>query len=354
MRVLVAPDKFAGTLTAVQAAEAMAAGWLRVRPDDTVDQVPLSDGGPGFVDVLHAALGGRLVAVDVTGPLGGRVAAQVLVVDDPAGVRRAYVESAEACGLALVGEPSSRSALEAGTAGVADLLRAALDEQADEVVVGVGGTASTDGGRRMVARLGGVGSWPEGVRLVVATDVTAPLLGPQGAATAFGPQKGAGPDTVRALEEQLEDWVEATGGPADLPGAGAGGGLAYGLVLLGGSIASGVRTVTDAVGLQHRIRGAVWVLTGEGRFDASSLTGKVPAGVAAAAQEAGVPCIVLAGDLGPDLPAHEDLVARGVAGLLSLTEVFGRRAALADPAERLGDLTAGLLTHQLRAALEEG
>ena len=111
MRVVMAPDKYAGTLTAPQAAEAMAAGWLDVRPSDTVDQVPLSDGGPGFVDVLHRALGGRLVTTEVSGPLGGRVAAAVLVVDDEDD-RRVYVEAAQACGLALVGEPTSRSALD--------------------------------------------------------------------------------------------------------------------------------------------------------------------------------------------------------------------------------------------------
>jgi glycerate kinase len=339
--VLVAPDKFAGSLTAREAAAAIGDGWLRARPDDDLDLCPLSDGGPGFLDVLAAAdPAGRLVRVAVAGPLGEEVAGSLLVVEDSEGRRRAYDESDQACGLALEVSTSPSTELEASTAGVDDLLLAALAAGAAEVVVGVGGTASTDGGRGCLERIGGAQAWPSDVRLRIATDVSAPLLGPLGAAAVFGPQKGATPETVEALETRLEAWARETEGRADEPGSGAGGGLAYGLRLLGGELVPGVRTVTDAVGLVDRVSAARLVLTGEGRFDASSLMGKVPAGVAALARTAGVPCLVLAGDR--DDVRDADLERAGISGVRTLAEAFGRESALRDPVVRLADLAAAL------------
>lgn len=335
VRVLVAPDKLAGSLTSAEAAAAIARGWHRGLPGSVVDGAPLSDGGPGFLEVLHAALGGRLEEVVVSGPLGDPVAGRYLV-HEAAGARTVYVESAQASGLALV-EPSPRTATAASTRGVGELLLAALRERPDRVVVGVGGTASTDGGRGCLEAVG-AGRWPDGVELVVATDVASPLLGPSGAAVVFGPQKGADPETVVALEARLVAWADASAGPGvdpDAPGAGAGGGLGFGLCLLGGCVVGGADTVIEAAGLYRRIGAADLVVTGEGRLDASSLLGKGPSRVAAMAREAGRPCVVLAGDstLSPD-----DLVGTGIVAVRTLVGEYGREEALAHPAERLADL----------------
>ena len=228
MRVLVAPDCFTGTLTATEAAEAIRTGWLRADPSATIELAPMSDGGPGFVEVLSRSVDGRLLRVPATGPLGGPLMSELLLAEDGT----AYVEAASACGLALVPE-GERDAVRASTEGVGLLLRAALDAGAQRVVVGVGGTATTDGGRGCVEQLGGVGSWPDEVELLVATDVDNPLLGANGAAAVYGPQKGADRVQVAALEERLTEWAARTGGAPTAQGAGAGGGLAYGLMLLG-------------------------------------------------------------------------------------------------------------------------
>ena len=337
VHVLVAPDKLAGTLTAVEAAAAIACGWSRARQDAVIDQAPLSDGGPGFVPVLHVALGGRLVPVAAHGPLGGAVAADVLVVESAQG-RTAYVESAQACGLALV-EPDPQTALTATTAGVADLLRAALAHDVRRVVVGVGGTASTDGGRGCFEALGGERGWPPGVELVVASDVTAPLLGPTGAAAVFGAQKGADPATVERLEQRLRRWADVAGGAPGAEGAGAGGGLGYGLTLLGARVAPGLTTVIDAVGLAGRLRSCDLVVTAEGRLDPTSLLGKVPGGVGQLAKSLRRPCYVLAGQSTLD-PA--DLEGSGLVEVRTLVDAYGLAAALADPADRLAELAEGL------------
>ncbi len=331
MRVLIAPDCFTGTMTAPEAAEAIAAGWLRSDPGAVLDLAPLSDGGPGFVEVLHRSTGGRLVTVQVTGPLGDTVPASLLFSDDGT----AYLEAAAACGLALV-PVGARRPVEASTAGVADLLAAALDEGARRVVVGVGGTASTDGGRGCFDRLGGVGSLPADVELLVATDVDNPLLGGNGAAIVYGPQKGADRGQVALLEERMAAWAALSAGNAEAPGAGAGGGLGYGLMLLGGRRVSGVQTVLDAVHLEERAAAVDLLLTGEGSFDGTSLQGKVPRGVAWVAQRTARPCVVLAGRV---LVGRREFAAAGIDAAYSVEEVAGSlEAARAEPAARLADL----------------
>jgi glycerate kinase len=329
MRVLLAPDKFAGTLSAVEAAAALAAGWSRSAPGDGLDLAPLSDGGPGFVEVLHTALGGRLVPVEVEGPLGAATPAVVLVDGDVA-----YVEAAQACGLHLV-DPGVRDPLGASSRGVGALLAAALETGAARVVVGVGGTASTDGGRGAVEALGA--GWPAGVELVVATDVDTPLLGPMGAAAVFGPQKGATPGQVAELEGRLAAWVRFCGADPDQPGAGAGGGLGYGLMALSGRRAPGIDTVLDAIGFDARVRSADLVVTGEGSFDFQSLRGKAPAGVAARSQAAGRPCLVLAGRVEV---GRREAAAAGIEAAYAVVDRVGPEAALADPAAGLADLAA--------------
>jgi glycerate 2-kinase len=330
MRVLVAPDCFTGTLTATEAAQAIEQGWLRTDPGGSADLAPLSDGGPGFVEVLHGSLGGSLVPAEVDGPLGEQVQAQLLLADGTA-----YVEAAQACGLALV-RGADRRPMDASTTGVGELLAAAVALGVGKVVVGVGGTASTDGGRGCVEAFGGAAAWPAGVELVLASDVDNPLLGGGGAAVVYGPQKGADRGQVAELEERLTAWAAATGGPAEAPGAGAGGGLGYGLMLLGATRTSGVATVLAAVRLEDRAREADLLLTGEGCFDATSLQGKVPRGVAWVAQRAARPCVVLAGRV---LVGRREFAAAGIDAAYSVEELAGSvDAARTDPARRLADL----------------
>jgi glycerate 2-kinase len=344
VHVLIAPDCFTGTLTAPQAAEAIADGWRRAAPASVLELVPLSDGGPGFLDVLELALGGERFAVEVSGPLGEPVGATILLTPD----RTAYLEAAECCGTALL--PTGQYfPMDASTSGVGQLLAFALDCGASRVVVGLGGTASTDGGAGCVrafrassaaagspANGSGPRTWPADVPLIAATDVDNPLLGPSGAAAVFGPQKGADPAQVAELEARLAAWVSETGGDPDAPGSGAGGGLGYGLMVLGATRRSGVEIVVEAVGLVERATGADLLVTGEGSFDASSIRGKVPRGVAWAAQKAGKPCIVLAGRV---MLGRREFAAAGIDAAHSVVDLAGSvERALADPAARLADL----------------
>ena len=281
MRIVVAPDKFAGTLTATEAAEAIAQGWRRTAPGDELDLVPLSDGGPGFLEVLHAALGGTVQMVEVTGPLGAAVSAELLLVDGPGPVT-AYVEVSRAAGLHLV-EPEARDALAASSYGVGELIAAAVQARVQRIVVGVGGTASTDGGAGLLAALGAAprealrrGGGPladlgadvdlhgkvdltkarerlAGIELVAATDVDAPLLGPEGAALGFGAQKGADRAAREQLETALRVWATATDGAVAVKGgAGAGGGIGFALLLLGATRVPGAQLALDAVRLADR------------------------------------------------------------------------------------------------------
>jgi glycerate kinase len=320
MRVLLAPDKFAGTLTAVQVCDAIAAGWHDTAPRDSVHAQPLADGGPGFLGALAAAHGVAPRAVATTGPSGEPVSAQLLVV--PGDPVTAYVEAAQCCGLALA--PVLRRPLDASSAGVVGLLEAALESGASSVVVGVGGTASTDGGRPVVEAF--ERGWPPDVVLIAATDVENPLLGPAGAARSFAPQKGASDSEVTALEQRLLAWA-SSGSDVDpsTPGAGAGGGLAYGLMRLGARRVSGAALVADAVGLAEVIAACDVVVTGEGHLDFSSVQGKVVSHVADLAQAASRPCVVITGasSLG-----RREAAAHGIDEVYTLTDAVGPREAI--------------------------
>ena len=311
MRILVAPDKFAGTLTAVQAADAIADGWHRHAPDDELDLAPMADGGPGFVDVLHEALGGRVLAATVAGPFGEPTPATLLVAGETA-----YVESAQACGLHLT---RRERAEEASTRGVGELVLAAVDAGAREVVVGLGGSGTTDGGAGMLAALGAradrpLDAGPAGLRglttidieacrarlgevaLVAASDVDNQLTGMFGAAKTFGPQKGVDDERIPVVDAWLEAYAAALDRRTSLlPGAGAAGGLGYALLALGASRRPGFEVVAEATRLAERARAVDLVLTGEGAFDFSSRAGKVPYGVATVAAEALRPCVARAG-----------------------------------------------------------
>jgi glycerate 2-kinase len=347
--VLLAPDKFKGCLSAAEVAGALAAGLRDVAPGARIRTVPVADGGDGTVAALLAS-GWRPLDMMVTGPQGTPVRAQVAVRGSTA-----VVESASTSGLALLAGRRLRP-LTGSSRGVGEAIGAAVDAGARHVVVGVGGTACTDGGAGMLVALGarvldvrgrpvpdgGVGLARaaavdlaparrrlEGICVTVATDVDNPLLGPEGAAAVYAPQKGATADEVLLLEDALRRWADLVGVRPDLSGAGAGGGLGYGLVAgLGATVRSGVDLVLEHVGFADAVAGADLVVTGEGRLDHQSLRGKAVVGVVRATRAAGrgprPPVLAVCGvdDLGPAAAA-----AAGLARVWSLAERAGSREA---------------------------
>lgn len=339
MRVLIAPDCYGDSLTAVQAATAIEAGWRSSRGEDRVTLAPQSDGGPGFVDVLASRLGERRRA-RVSGPLTADVDAE-WVYD--AATATAYIECAQACGLALLPDgPTVDTALAAHSVGVGQLVAAALTAGAERIVVGLGGSACTDGGRGLVDALGGVTEARDrlaGADVIAATDVEHPLLGPMGAAAVFGPQKGADPATVAVLERRLTEWsaeLAAIAGRdiAAEPGAGAAGGLGAALLALGGRRASGAAVVAEHTDLAADLAAAEIIVTGEGRFDDQSLHGKVVSALAAGA--GGAPVIVLAGQVTLDDAA---LHPAGIAMAHSIADFAGSiTLAMDDAANQLEGL----------------
>jgi glycerate 2-kinase len=281
-------------MSALEAAEAIAVGWRAAAPADVVTLAPMADGGPGFVEALHAGLGGTLVEVEAQDPLGRPVTAWVLVVDAQ-GRRTVYVESAQACGLHLL-VPAERDPSRTTSVGVAALLRAALGAGAERIVVGLGGSAINDAGAAMLEELGADRRRLEHIDLAVATDVDSPLLGPQGATAVFGPQKGAAPDALPMLEQRLARFADTTAPElVELPGAGAAGGLGFALFTLGGHRVSGADLVMQALDVDARLAASDLAITGEGALDAQSLRGKLTARVAARCVEAGVPCVAIVG-----------------------------------------------------------
>jgi glycerate kinase len=353
MRVLFAPDSFGGTMTAVEAAEAMAEGWRRRSPDDEVVLRPMSDGGPGFVDVLHASLGGELLSITVSDQYGDETPTGVLLVEGTA-----YVESAQACGLNL----TKRRDPERGTTyGVGQMVAAAIDDGAQRVVVGLGGSGTNDGGAGLLAALGaqsepsealvggphslalltsvdlaGLRERCEGIDLVIASDVDNPLFGLRGATNVYGPQKGVTDDRKHHIDAQLERLAQLTDRQtAESKGAGAAGGLGFALLLAGASRIDGVGLVAEAVDLPTLCRDADLVVTGEGAFDVSSRSGKVPYGVAQIAGRAIRPCIALAGQV---LIGSREMRALGVESAYSIVDLVGEEAAFAEPAQSLAAL----------------
>jgi glycerate 2-kinase len=350
MRVLIAPDCYGDTLTAVEAAKAIADGWHRGRPDDELTLAPQSDGGPGFVGVLAGRLG-EVHTDRVSGPLTAEVSADWVL--DPAAPTTAYIECAQACGLALLGGPPTvQTALAAHSRGVGQLIAAAVRASAGRIVVGLGGSSCTDGGRGMVEALGSDANNPAaslaagrellaGIELIAATDVEHPLLGPRGAAAVFGPQKGADPDTVRLLEQRLSNWaveLNAAAGRAvsDQPGAGAAGGIGAALLALGGRRESGAAIIAEHTRLADDVAAASLVITGEGRFDDQSLHGKVVSALAAGARSRRIPVLVLAGQVALD---EATLREAGIEAAFSITDHAGSvQLAIEDAANQLDGL----------------
>lgn len=362
MRVVICPDKFAGTLSALEAAQAIAEGWRGVAPGDELLIRPVADGGPGFLEVLHASLGGDLVEVPTTDPLDRPVTGHVLTLGGTS-----YVESAQACGLAYL-VPGERNPKLTTSFGLGSLVRAA---PAGTVVVGLGGSGTNDAGAGWLEALGiapvdGDGRpLPRGGaallrcaglritaglpgELIGASDVDNPLTGPQGASMVFGPQKGAAAEDVELLDAALAHWAailqrDLPGCPSELaklPGGGAAGGLGAAILALGGRIISGIDLVLDQTGLGQAVQGADLVITGEGSFDHQSLRGKVISGVAQAAAAQGVPCMVLAGRV---TTSRREQGAAGVSEAHALVDHFGSvERAMAEPAQGLRELAAKL------------
>jgi len=310
MRLLAAPDKFRGTLTARQAAAAVAAGAARGGWDAV--ELPLADGGEGTLDVL----GGGNRRTTVSGPLGEPVEASWRLEEDGT----ALIEAALACGLSLAGGPERNDPLAATSRGVGELIAAAVAEGAARIVVAVGGVASTDGG------VGAVEALPSSLPpLEVACDVEARFLD---AAEVFAPQKGATPEQVEILRERLAQFDVP-----DVPGAGAAGGLAGGLAAVGARLLSGFDFVAARIGFDDRLVAADLLVTGEGRLDATSIAGKVVGRALGRAEEAGVEALVVAGKV----------AAESEIGAISLVERYGPERAFGAPAECLAEVVANAL-----------
>jgi glycerate 2-kinase len=362
MKVVIAPDKFKGSLSAPEACRAIAAGLIRVKPDILLDLCPLADGGEGTVAALVEATGGRREARTVTGPLAEmKVQASFGVVGNG---DTAVIEMAAASGLALLA-PADRNPLNTTTFGTGELLMAAAALGVKHIILGIGGSATVDGGigccqacqlpvilengqpvspteplcgrdlDSVVLIKHGRGSAIERVRITVACDVFNPLCGPNGAAAVFGPQKGATPSQVQWLDNALRRLAERTGKmiQANAAGAGAAGGLGFGmLAFFGATLESGATIVMEAAGLRRRLAGADLCITGEGRLDAGSLQGKAPIAVARLCKQMGIYCVGLVGSVGAgsELAIDEGMNAYSAIddGTISIDQSISRSAEL--------------------------
>jgi len=325
LHVLIAPDSFKGSLTSVEVARALAEGWRRARPGDEVSLAPLADGGEGTLDAIETSGGWLRRRAGTTDPIGRPIIGSWLDRESAA-----VIELATASGLSRL-RPDERSPYGASTAGTGHLMQAAIDEGARSITLGIGGSATTDGGRGLLEALGAdiVGPGPHerdwtglqvdlsgldvrlgNVRLRVACDVDNPLLGPHGAAATYGPQKGATPEDVDRLDARNAAWADALEAATrrrerDTPGAGAAGGTGFGLLCLADhfrelELVPGVEVVMEAAAFDDKLRAADLVITGEGRIDAQTGYGKTALGVAKRAAAAGVPCLAVGGSVEPD------------------------------------------------------
>ena len=344
MKIIIAPDSFKYSLSAEGVARAIAQGLAEVWPEAELVQCPMADGGEGTVESVLAACNGELRSQRVTGPLGGTVEARWGWLADG---HTAIIEMAEASGLQLV-PPGQRDACSSTTFGTGELIRAALDLGAERIILAIGGSATNDGGAGAMQALGvqlfdnADQPLPPGglalarlarislealdprlaqVRFEIAADVNNPLCGPHGASAIFGPQKGATPEQVEQLDAALDHFADhcAKVLPRDVrdePGSGAAGGLGFAAkAFLAAQFRAGVEVVAELVGLDAAVRGADLVITGEGRFDAQTLRGKTPFGVARIARQHNVPVIVIAGTLGD---GYEQMYAHGVDAAFAL------------------------------------
>ena len=354
--ILIAPDSFKGSLTSVEVARALGEGWRRARPDDTILLSPLADGGEGTLAAVEAAGGWAWRRSTVHDPLGRPIEARWLwrEVD---GTGLAFIEMATASGLSLI-RAADRDPMAATSVGTGELIGAAIDQGITRITLGIGGSATTDGGRGLLEGLLGSGRRLDDVDLEVACDVSNPLLGPEGAASVFGPQKGATPAQVQELDERNARWSDELGAregrdERDTPGAGAAGGVGFALLSIQDRFHSfalrpGVDMVMDLTDFDAKLARADLVITGEGRIDAQTGFGKTALGVAKRAQTAGVPCVAVGGGVEPagiealaavgavavpvvERPQSvEEAMAAGVGPLVRCGERVGRLVGMID------------------------
>lgn len=346
MRIIVAPDSYKGSASAVAVAQAMERGILKVFPNAEVCKIPIADGGEGTVEALVTATSGQFRQTQVTGPLGQPVTAQWGVLGDG---KTAVIEMAAASGLPLLTH-EQRNPRMTTTFGTGELLRAALDAGLRKIILGIGGSATNDGGVGMAQALGVRFTREDGAELphggaalarlkqidlegldprlreteiTVACDVDNPLCGPRGASAVFGPQKGATPEMVVELDDALAHFAKlataATGRQtAEQPGAGAAGGLGAAMLFFTpAQLRPGVGIVLEAVHFAELVKNAAFVITGEGRTDFQTAFGKAPVGVARVAKQFNVPVFCLSGALGEDT---DTLIEHGIDALLSICD----------------------------------
>lgn len=357
MKILIAPDSFKGSATSSKAAEAIGKGVHTVFPDADLIKIPVADGGEGTVEALTDSMHGEIINKRVKGPLGESVDAEYGIL--PGGI--AVIEMASASGLTLIPD-NKRNPLISSTYGTGQLMLDALNRGCNEIILGIGGSATNDGGTGMARALGysfqdsngdelaeGGGSLDSLVRIddskvdkrifktkiLVACDVTNPLTGPEGASHIYGPQKGASPADIEFLDRTLGKLAsvvshkygkEAT---ENIPGAGAAGGLGYGLMeFCGGELRSGIEIVLDLIKFDDYLDGVDLVISGEGRIDGQSVYGKVPVGIAGRAKKRNIPVLVVVGDIGPKVDAVYDhgidAVMSSVNKAMSLEEAMSR------------------------------
>jgi len=371
MKIVVAPDSFKGSLTAVEVADAIEQGIREIFPEAEIVKIPMADGGDGTVQCLVTATGGKILKEKVTGPLGDEVLASYGILGDK---KTAVIEMAEASGLTLVPE-NKRNPLITTTYGTGQLIKAALDQGCRKMIVGIGGSATNDGGAGMVQALGvklldkdeeelgfGGGELKKVFRIdtkyldnrlsetkvLVASDVSNPLCGPKGASWIYGPQKGATPEVIKELDESLAHFAEIVKRDLnkdvkDIPGAGAAGGLGASLMaFLDAELRPGIDIVIEIVKLERAIKGADLVITGEGKIDSQTIYGKAPIGVAKIAQKYNIPVIAVAAIIGDDA----DIVHQY--GINTLIKISEPPMSLAEPKSK----KIGLIKRSVKQFLE--
>ncbi|MGE4282386.1 MAG: glycerate kinase [Clostridia bacterium] len=368
MKIIIAPDSFKGSNTTIAVANTIERGIRKVVPDVEVIKIPIADGGEGTVDALVLGAGGQFKEIDVVGPLGTKVRAKYGILDNGTAV----IEMAAASGLPLVPE-DKKNPLITNTYGTGELIKVALDDGCKSIVIGIGGSATNDGGIGMAQALGvsfkdkngnelgygggqldklasidtsNIDSRIKETEVIVACDVSNPLCGEKGASAIYGPQKGATPDLVKQLDDNLRHYAgiikEQLGKDIiDVPGTGAAGGLGAGLIVFcDAHLKSGIETVLDVVDIDKHLPTTDFVITGEGRIDGQSIFGKVPVGVGQRVKKYNLPVLAIVGDIGDGASAVYDY---GVDGIMStvnkampLSEAMGRSTELMeDAAERV-------------------
>ena len=365
MKIVVAPDSFKGSVSALEAASAMEQGLHRVFPDAVIEKIPMADGGEGTVQSLVDATGGHFQTRRVLAPLENEVDAQFGILSDG---ETAVIEMASASGLTLV-KPHERNPLRTTTYGTGELIHAALEAGCRRLIIGIGGSATNDGGAGMAEALGVRLLDTNGKQLqrgggnlsalrsidvtnlhpaiaetetVVACDVNNPLTGPDGASHVYGPQKGATPEMIETLDGHLahfDDILMQTLGKSfnDIPGAGAAGGLGAGLMaFLNAELRLGVDIMIDAVNLKERIKGAIVVFTGEGQLDFQTAFGKTPVGVAKVAKAYGIPVIAIAGGIAEGAEAVHDAGIDAMLGIVQ--EPMSLENAVTDASRLIADI----------------